>query len=345
MRFNASKKIEVYYRLPWMEPMTILPRFCFDDKVVASVKMPGLSGGVRLDEFMRTKPDAAVCLWRTYALGDILVLSPLIHSLKEGYPKCKVLLATADGFLSLFKYWDLVKTIGKHSVQYESYDIGYYLDGVVEKDHAGDAYSYKHRLDICCEFVGWPVPKEPVFSLPYSDVERGWAEAVVAAHRKEGRPLVTMQLSGAMWFNGFSLEKTMRIVAKLSKACSVIMIHNAKQDVDVEGVTNLAGQTTFHEAAALIDCSDVAITMDSGALWIAHCTKTPIIAMFGHTRAKEKMAHHRNYHSIDLAKMVGCESCFGQQTRCKGAVDCLKKSDTDKIVEEIKEGIKRLAFM
>jgi ADP-heptose:LPS heptosyltransferase len=153
-----------------------------------------------------------------------------------------------------------------------------------------------------------------------------------------------MQLSGAMWFNSFPLEKVIRIADELSKVCSVVMIHNFKQDIKVKGICNLAGQTTFHEAAALIDSADVAITMDSGALWIAHCTKTPIIAMFGHTRAKEKMAHHRNYHSIDLAEMVGCESCFGRQTRCKGTVDCLRKSDTERIIQEIKTGLSRLVF-
>jgi ADP-heptose:LPS heptosyltransferase len=344
MRFNASKALEVFYRLPAMEPMTILPRFCFDDEVVASIELPCLSDGVRLDEFMRRKSDATVCLWRTYALGDILVLTPLINSLKEAYPQCKVVLATADGFLSLFKYWDLVKTIVKNSAQYEGYDIGYYLDGVVEKDHAGDAYSYKHRLDINCDFVGWPVPKDPIFSLPYSDVEKQWAQTVVATRREEGKPVAVMQLSGAMWFNRFPLGKTMEIAAELSKVCSVIMIHNLKQDVEVKGITNLAGQTTFQELAALIDSADVAITMDSGALWVAHCTKTPIIAMFGHTRAKEKMAHHRNYHSIDLAEMVGCQSCFGRQTRCKGTAECLKKSDTERIIQGIKIGLSRLVF-
>ena len=344
MRFNTSKAVEVFYRLPAMEPITVYPRFCFDDEVVASAKLPCLADGIRLDEFMRQKPDATVCLWRTYALGDIIVLTPLIHSLKESYPRCKVVLATGDGFLSLFKYWDLVKTIGENSVQYESYDVGYYLDGVVEKDHAGDAHSYKHRLDINCEFVGWPVPKDPIFSLPYSDVEKEWAQRVVATRREEGKPVAVMQLSGAMWFNRFRLGKTMEIAAELSKVCSVIMIHNLKEDVEVKGIINLAGQTTFQELAALIDCADVAITMDSGALWVAHCTKTPIIAMFGHTRAKEKMAHHRNYHAINLAEMVGCESCFGRQIRCKGTAECLNKSDTERIIQEIKIGLARLVF-
>jgi len=344
MRFNTSKVLEVFYRFPSMEPMTVFPRFCFDDEAVASIRLPSLSDGVRLDEFMRQNPSATVCMWRTYALGDILVLTPLINSLKEAYPESKVVLATGDGYLSLFKYWDLVKAVGKDSAQFQRYDIGYYLDEVVEKDHAGDAYSYKHRLDINCDFVGWPVPKDPIFSLPYSDVEEKWAKTIVETRRKNGKPVAVMQLSGARWFNSFPLEKVTRIADELSKVCSVIMVHDFTQDIKVKGIFNLAGKTTFHEAAAIIDSADVAITMDSGALWIAHCTKTPIVAMFGHTRAKEKMAHHRNYHSIDLAEMVGCESCFGRQTRCKGTVDCLRKSDTDKIVEGIKVGIKRLAF-
>lgn len=345
MRRSLSRVAEVFYRRRDGEPLTVYPRFCFDDEVVQSVNLPCLADGVRLDEFMKESPSATVCFCRTYALGDILVLTPIFNSLKEKYPESKVLFATADGFMSLFKYWDDVKSVRRNGLLFERYDIGYYLDGVVEKDHRGDAHSYKHRLDINCDFIGWPVPKDPVFSLPYSDVEKKWAETVVRAVRQDGKPVAVLQLSGAMWFNRFPLGKVMEIAGELSKICSVIMVHNFKESVNVAGITNLAGQTTVHELAALIDSADVAITMDSGVLWVAHSTKTPIIAMFGHTRAKEKMAHHRNYHAINLAEMVGCESCFGRQTRCKGTADCLKKSDTGKIVEQIKEGIKRLVYV
>lgn len=342
MRRNVSRVVEVFYRRQDGEPLRIYPRFCFDDELIEYNNLPCLADGVRLDDFMRMNPTATVCFSRTYALGDILVLTPIFNSLKEEYPESKVLFATADSFIPAFKYWSDVRSARRDDLEFESYDIGYYLDGVVEKDHEGGRYSYMHRLDINCDFIGWPVPKDPIFSLPFSDVEKRWAETVVGTARQDGRPVAVIQLSGAMWFNRFPLGKTLEIVAELSKICSVIMVHNLKQSVDVCGVTNLAGLTTVQELTALIDNADIAITMDSGVLWVAHCTKTPIIAMFGHTRAKEKMAHHRNYHAINLAEMVGCESCFGRQTRCKGSVDCLKKSETSRIVEQIKDGIKRL---
>jgi ADP-heptose:LPS heptosyltransferase len=345
MRFSNSKVVELLYRRRDAEPFAIYPRFCFDDEMLQAINLPCLADGVRLDDFMKKNPSATVCFCRTYGLGDILVLTPIFNSLKEKYPESKVLFATADSFVPMFKYWSDVKSVRRVGLEFERYDIGYYLDGVVEKDHEGGRYSYMHRLDINCDFIGWPVPKEPIFSLPYSDVERKWAERVVAASRQNGRPVVVMQLSGAMWFNRFPLGKTLEIAGELLKTCSVIMIHNFKQSVDIGMVTNLAGLTTVHELTALIDNADIAITMDSGALWVAHCTRTPIIAMFGHTRAKEKMVHHRNYHAINLAEMVGCESCFGRQTRCNGTVDCLKKSDTGRIVEQIKEGIKRLVYV
>jgi hypothetical protein len=198
MRLNVSRVVEVFYRSRDGEPLTIYPRLCFDEEVVKGTSLPCLVDGVRLDKFMSQNPSATVCFYRTYALGDILVLTPIFTSLREKYPESKVLFATADGFLPVFKYWAGVKSVNKNSLLYEKYDIGYYLDGVVEKDHGGGRYSYMHRLDINCEFIGWPVPKDPIFSLPYSDVERTWAETVVMGARLDGKPVAVMQLSGAM---------------------------------------------------------------------------------------------------------------------------------------------------
>jgi hypothetical protein len=343
MRTNASQNIQVFYRRDG-EPVEVFPGFSLDESLITSPGAPCLRAGFSLDEQLRRKPDSSICFCRTYALGDILVLTPIFSSLKDKSPDCKIYFATAPIYKDIFKYWDSVRMVGKESLRNKTYDIGFYLDGVVEKDHSGNRFSHMHRLDIYCDSVGWPVPKEPIFSLPFSDKEKEWAEGITKAARLKGNPVAVMQLSGAMWFNHFEPKKTMEIAAGVAEVCSLVMIHNYRQDIKIKGVTNLTGRTTFHELAALIDSADVAITMDSGVLWVAHCTKTPIIAMFGHTRAKEKMTHHRNYHAIDLATMVGCESCFGRQIRCKGKVNCLNKSDTGTIIEEIRRGIKKLIY-
>jgi len=343
MKMVASKVVQLFYRSDG-EPMEVYPHFCFDGGMINALGAPCLSNGLTLLEQMKRKPDSKVCFCRTFALGDILVLTPIFNWLKDEYPACQIVLATSPVFLSLFRYWDAVETIEKRMILHSDYDIGYCLDGIVEQDHQGDEKSYKHRTDIYCEFLGIPVPKDPIFSLPYGEDEKQWAEGIIGAFREPEKPVVVVQLSGTMWFNSFPFEKAIRIGDELSKVCSVIMVHNFKQDIKIKGICNLTGQTTFHEAVALIDSADVAVTMDSGPLWIAHCTKTPIIAMFGHTRAKEKMVHHRNYHSIDLAEMVGCESCFGRPTKCNGAADCLTKSDEKEITKRIRDGIRRFVY-
>jgi ADP-heptose:LPS heptosyltransferase len=343
MKRNTSNVVEMFYRTDG-EPIEVHPRFCFEDGALRGRGMAHLPDGPPLAELIEKKNDLSICFWRTFALGDILVLTPIFNWLKEMYPACSIYFATVSLYLDLFKYWDAVRSVGKRHVFTIDYDVGYYLDGVVEKDHREDRFSYMHRLDINCEFLGIPVPKDPIFSLPYSEKEKLWAEKTIAEFASPNKPVMVMQVSGAMWFNSLPLPKVKAIAEGLSEVCSLILVHNSRGPLDLPNVLNLAGKTTVHELAAIIDSADVALTMDSGTLWVAHCTKTPIIAMFGHTRAEEKMAHHRNYHAIDLAKMVGCQSCFGRPAKCNGAADCLTRSDEKQIIKEIRDGIVKLVL-
>jgi len=64
--------------------------------------------------------------------------------------------------------------------------------------------------------------------------------------------------------------------------------------------------------------------------------------MLGPTREPERMSMHRNYHVIDLAKMVGCEPCFERMVHCKGAIRCMNEPKAADIVRGIEEGVKDL---
>jgi len=343
MKASTSRVVEVFYRRQDGEPVEIYPRFCVDDEVVPT-SAPCLSNGHTLGEQLKRKPDSSICFWRTYALDDILLLTPIFNWLKEEYPSCQIHLATATGFVGLFKYWDVVRTVDKRNVLTLDYDVGYYLDGIVEKDHRGNEYSYKHRLDIYCDFLGIPVPKEPVFSLPYGQEERVWAESVVGALRESGKPIVAMQVMGATKTRRMPLGKVMKIAQPLMEVCSLIFVHDTKESVAEKGTMDLTGMTTVHQLAALIDCADAVVTLDSGILWIAHCTKTPVIVLLGHTREQERMTYHRNYHPVNLAEMVGCESCFGAMNRCNQKARCMTEVNTEEVARGIVDGLKRLVF-
>lgn len=322
------------------EPLTVYPRFCINEGMINSPNAPCLSKGLTLLEQMKRKPDSTIVFWRTFALGDILMLTPVFNWLKEEYPACNLYLATTFGFLGLFKYWELIHTIETRRILGLDYDVGYYLDGIVEQDHNEGPESQKHRLDIYCEFLGIPTIKDPIFSLPYGEDERQWANAVVSAFKDEGKPVVAMQVYGSTEIKRLPLGKVMRIALELNKVCSIVMVHNFKEGPGPGGVLDLSGQTSVHQLTALIDSVDAVITMDSGVLWIAHCTSTPVIALLGPTREQERLSYHRNYFVVNLAKMIGCEPCFERRTKCEGKIQCMKESPEDKIIEEIRRGIK-----
>lgn len=343
MKMVRSKTVELFYRKDG-EPVEVYPRFCLDDGMINAPGAPSLSNGLTLAEQMRRKPDSTVCFWRTYALGDLLLLTPVFNWLRDEFPACRIILATASGFMPLFKYWDMVEIVNGRRILNYGYDIGYYLDGIVEQDHSGGPSSYKHRLDLYCEFLGIPVPKDPVFSLPYDEDEKRWADGLVGAFRQPGKPVVVIQISGSTRIKRLSLGRVMKIAGGLVDTCSLIFIHDMRQGVGLAGTMDLTGKTTVHEVAALIDAADVAVTMDSGLLWIAHCTMTPVIVLLGPTREQERLRYHRNYHVVNLSKMVGCEPCFERMTRCNGAVKCMNDSSEEEIIEGIRNGIRKLTY-
>lgn len=343
MKLCGSNVIEVFYSKHG-DPLEIYPRFCFDESMVLSPAAPCLNKGVSLLEQLEKNPESSVCFLRTYALGDIILLTPIINWIRDKYPSVKVYLATVPKFMGLFKYWDAIETVDKRNLPFIPYEIGYYLDGVVERDHSGNEYSYKHRLDIYCEFLGIPQIKDPVFSLPYGESEKSWAEGIVREVRDCGKPVVAVQVAGSTAIKSLSLDKVADIAERLCDICSLIFVHEAKEYFGEINAMNLTGMTDIHQLAALIDSVDVVVTMDSGVLWIAHATKTPVIALLGPTREAERLKYHRNYVVVNLSEMVGCEPCFERMTRCKGAINCMKSSSAEEIARRIEEGIKKLVY-
>jgi len=342
MRISASKVVQICYRRRDGEPVEVYPRFNFDDSAVSSTVARYFVDGVPLREQLRRKPDSKICFLRSYNLGDVLLLTPVINSIKDQYPDSKMVLATGSSYLNLFKYWDRVTVLDKRWVMNENYDMGYYLNDIVEKDHLGNEWSYYHRTDLYCKFLGFDIPKDPVFSLPYSDKEKAWAGGVINGLREDGKPVVIFQFVATAKNRSLSVDKLMKVCQHLIRDCSLIFVHSSPENIGMSGTLDMCGKTTIHQLAALVDASDVVVTVDSATLWLAHCTRTPVVALLGTTREKEKLCYHRNYVSIDLAKLVDCEPCFGSMRRCGGAGKCMTAFDSKVVGERILDGVKRL---
>ena len=343
MRINRSRVSQIFYD-GFGDPIEVYPRFCIDEELMRVGKSPVMTDGISVLDQLGQCPQSVICFLRTFALGDILLLSPVFNWVIENYPETRILFATVDGFVNVYRYWDQVRTVNKRSLYPRHYDIGYHLDGIVEKDHRGGPESYKHRVDLYCEFLGIPRIKDPVFSLPFSEQEKEWAHGIVGPLRAKNKPVIVMQALGSTHVKQFSLDKSLSIARELSKTSIVILVHNFKEKTNGTEVVNLMGQTNVHQLVALINEADAVVTMDSGVLWVAHCTNTPVIALLGPTREQERLCYHRNYHVVNLARIVNCEPCFERLTGCQGKVRCMTEAAEGEIIEGIRNGINRLVY-
>ena len=99
-------------------------------------------------------------------------------------------------------------------------------------------------------------------------------------------------------------------------------------------VTNLAGKTSLKELGALIEQSELLITVDSLPLHLSSATKTPVVAIFGPT-SEETWAPWRNPNSIVVTKSMPCRPCYMPGCGGSGRSDCLETLELKSILQAV----------
>lgn len=244
------------------------------------------------------------CIIKTYALGDILMLVPVIRALrKRGYDP---IMRTINKWRSVLDLLD----IEMEGIEHSSRSVdgwGINLDGTLEQDHFRPIISKIHRIEIYFTALGvgkmprkldWRVNPE---KLPKTDIKGDY---------------ICFQGGGSRKIKQLPLESINHIRKRFEeKGINVIMISNENK-MSIKGLF------------ALIAGAKALITMDSAPLWISHFTKTPVVVLFGPTRASERLTKHPLYpkKAVDVAlnEEINCESCFESVKKCNGGIDCLK---------------------
>lgn len=124
-------------------------------------------------EFCLLKHPRRVCLYRTYALGDILMLLPLARRLRQvaDLPK-PVTIVVEPRFIDLLgrglRGWDEIEFVPQ-AARCEDHDYGadvhMNLNSVLEVDHRGGDASNYHRMELYAKPLGLELarksPHEP----------------------------------------------------------------------------------------------------------------------------------------------------------------------------------------
>jgi len=272
---------------------------------------------------------------RTFALGDVLQILPIMRFLQKNGYDCYF--KTGDAYISLMNKLG----IETQRIHYMDNNYTLLLDGTVERDHEELRLQKYHRIDQYLSAIGLTGQFEFDWSCNLQSFN-GIADDFVE------KPFIVFQGSGS------SPRKSLpeNSINKLIKLMNVDGIRVAvvggseglisQKNYDSKMTHVFFKQLRLEQLFWLIAKSCCLLCLDSAPLWISHFTSTPVISLLGTTRIEQRMIYHPLYPDgaigIELSKYVGCKPCFESSKKCEGKRPCLHMP-SERIYELIKSYI------
>ena len=265
---------------------------------------------------------ASFYIHRTFALGDMLMLVPVVRYLRTlGYdPRIR----TSGLFKEILSCLGILVELIEHP-HLDGFGIS--LDGTIERDHRDRSLSYFHRVHIYLKALGVKeMPEKVDWSYDFSQLP----EVDVG-----DEPYVAFQDSGSTPIKRLQSDAVRHIYESFKK-----------DGVKVISISDAIGKnlpSALH-LFALIAKAKCLISMDSAPLWASHFTETPVVCIFGPTRPEERLTLHPLYPEgavgIELSKEIKCKPCFEHAGKCHRKIDCLKVKP-ERVYELLKPEVMR----
>lgn len=318
MVLNSSGVTQIFY---WTaQKIEILPKFLFDPKFGTGGNHVRKVKNV-LEEIEKAE---TIVLQRTFGLGDVLMLLPVVRELKEKFPYKRFVIATANSWfkgqmIDLLDEGFVDGVIEQTVVERRNYDIGAYLDWYLERDHATPGFMETHRVDLYREFFGLPKGQMPKWS---DELERGKGSYIVVH------------------------EGGNRDVKSLPRETFEYLVESLGKSYDVKPLSR-GTRLPADELISLILEAACLVTTDSSPLWVAHFTRTPVVVVLGATRPEERITYHPLYPegavAIKLNELINCPPCRECMGRCGGQSECMKVPK-EKVFELVSESVEEVRW-
>jgi ADP-heptose:LPS heptosyltransferase len=287
----------------------------------------------------------SVMFHRSFALGDVIQLIPVIRKVQKYYNIKNIAICTYPDIILLQTVFPEIKFMTEptfNSLRHK-YKLSLNLDSVLERDHSlSNAENSKHRIEIYFKYFDIPLPDKNELDW------EGDLEGVVFPMLDKSKKYIGLQIKGSCDIKTLPYDYIKQLAETLSKEYTVILLDQNKS-VGFEGpnILNLCGQLTVRQCIALLNNIQVCITMDSGMLWMAHIASCPIVTILGPTREEERVSLHPLYPEkakcISISKeLIGCKPCFETKSFCGGRIRCMKDFPRDKLTSLIQEKIKQI---
>jgi len=272
-------------------------------------------------EYWRKKGIKRFFLRRTFAMGDVLMLVPIVRYLRTlGLDPC---VKTVPRYFNILRRFDIEIV----STGFGPDGAGIELDGTVELDHTSPKIQNLHRINIYLTALGFNKFPEKL-DWGYSRKNFPTFEQLKSFKFKK-KDYIIFHGSGSTKAKTLPKIRIEDIINALNKkGIKVIYIGNPIQlDLKEPEMTEVACvKYNFLQLFPMFEQAKAAIVMDSGPLWLSHFTKTPIVGIFGPTDPNTRLTYHPLYPEkirvVETNKHINCKWCYEAARRCNFRFDC-----------------------
>lgn len=303
-------------------------------------------------------PDGGLVVMNRWgALGDLIQARAVLAAFVQLFPKYTVALECLRTYRKVFQNDPLFMKVGDTAGLDAIGTVS--LEGVMEVDHTGKPEFMKHRVELLWEFLMKELNVDMIadmldWDIPCGPEDEQWARDVLKAHNiplsksKRDMPVIGFQCRGSTTVKTLRLKTAQFVTRTLGESgVRIFLIEHGRQNVwGGRRIHSTPGRPVTN-MIALMKHFDAAVTMDSGALWMAHAARIPTVCILGPTRPSERITLHPLYKTgqvigIELNKLMDCNPCFERGGRCKKKFTCIRQVNQRKLLELIIDSLRRV---
>jgi heptosyltransferase-2 len=257
---------------------------------------------------------------RDNGAGDVIMSTPAVREFRRMYPKANITYATLPAHFELLEgnaNIDSVVSAHDPALFRRGYDL------IVNWARAVENYSVKRnrgpRIDSFARMMGLALSDRRPDYAP-SEADRKFARGFLAGR---GEKFIGYVLQAAAWNRTWPLWRAPELVAELRKRLPerrVVLIDRQEESgFEADGAVNACGATgRFGEAAALLECCELAITQDTGLAHACGALGVRTLVVAGSVPPAARYSAYENFHWIHPAGRVDCCPCWDWQETRRG---------------------------
>ena len=272
-------------------------------------------------EDIKTKRTRVLYYRYDAGMGDLLMLSAGLKSIKEAYPNCILTFGCNGEYRDLFKHNPYIDNLVTNEalIRKTDFDVVYNMNRFFEHEHYPmdkNPARNTSRIDLLFQ-DGLKIKasdRRPKYYIQKEETE--WAKEWLE-DKKRGKYLVAFHIDSNAIARNYPVDyfkKVQSVLAQFDVDVLLIGSSAGKQslisykEMKEYGLINATG-LNIRETASLINECDLVVCVDSGILHLAAALEKKTIALFGTIKPLNRILYYENCDELYPAGEMDCVPC------------------------------------